>query len=116
MCISYDDAARCNRTNQILIHILTSYLKRKQTVDKKMKKIKVSTTLKPSPTAGSDSHDESAGDDVLFWINRSGFPISDNVWDRMFDHAAKIHPAGGSVVRELKNNKNHPPVSLYTYT
>ena len=76
-----------------------------------MKKIKASTTTKPSPT-GSDSQDETSGDDVLFWINRSGFPISEHVWDRMYDHAAKIHPAGDSVVREIKNNKTHPPVSF----
>lgn len=75
-----------------------------------MKKIKIRTT-KPSPT-GSDSLEETGTDDVLFWINRSGFPISDNVWDRMFDHAAKVHPAGDSVVREIKNNKNFGPVCI----
>lgn len=72
-----------------------------------MKKIKITT--KSSPT-GADSDDGT--DEVLFWINKSGFPLSTHVWDRMFDHASKLHPGGDSVINLIKDSKTLPAVSL----
>lgn len=54
--------------------------------------------------ATQEGCEEDKSDDVLFWINKNGFPITDHVWNRMFDHASKIHPAGASVINVIKNN------------
>jgi len=73
-----------------------------------MKKVKI--VSKQSPTE-SDTNDDTGTDGVLFWINKSGFPISDHVWERMFSHASKLHPGGESVINNIKNCQNTTPVS-----
>lgn len=73
-----------------------------------MKKVKITTKATP---AEIDSQDESGTDDVLFWINKSGFPLSDHVWDRMFDHASKLHPGGDAAMNQIKHTKYSTAVS-----
>ncbi|XP_046341883.1 tubulinyl-Tyr carboxypeptidase 1-like [Haliotis cracherodii] len=42
---------------------------------------------------------------VLFWVNKSGFPIEDRTWQRMWDHVAKIHPEGHKMVQGVRQSK-----------
>lgn len=48
---------------------------------------------------------------VLFWVNKSGFPIDDKTWDRMWDHVARIHPDGYDVKHKVRDKKDLPSVS-----
>ncbi len=63
------------------------------------------------------SHSVSDGDDVgeengvLFWVNKSGFPIDDNTWQRMWDHVAKIHPGGTKMAQTVRRSHELLPVS-----
>ncbi|XP_059161765.1 tubulinyl-Tyr carboxypeptidase 1-like [Physella acuta] len=54
-----------------------------------------------------ESHEENG---VLFWVNKSGFPIDNFTWERMWDHVAKAHPEGSSIVRQIRNNHKLPQV------
>ena len=41
--------------------------------------------------------EEEEGDEVegsFFYINRDGFPIKEETWERMYEFAAKNHPLG----------------------
>ncbi|XP_064624154.1 tubulinyl-Tyr carboxypeptidase 1-like isoform X2 [Lineus longissimus] len=43
---------------------------------------------------------------VLFWINRSGFPLEDMPWERMWEHVSKIHPDGHNIVDKIRKTGN----------
>ncbi|XP_067942089.1 tubulinyl-Tyr carboxypeptidase 2-like [Watersipora subatra] len=60
----------------------------------------------------SDTDSQDGTDEVLFWINKSGFPISESVWDRMFDHASKLHPGGESYINRIRTSKTSAAVSI----
>lgn len=49
---------------------------------------------------------------VLFWVNKSGFPIDDKTWDRMWDHVARIHPDGYDVIHKVRDKKDLPSVPI----
>ena len=46
--------------------------------------------------------EESKEDGVLFYQNRSGIPVDDKTWARMWSHATKIHPDGVNKVQSIK--------------
>ena len=54
-----------------------------------------------------EAHEENG---VLFWINKSGFPIDDHTWDRMWEHASKIHPQGHDIVCNIRHRSDLPQV------
>ncbi|GFR57979.1 vasohibin-2 [Elysia marginata] len=56
-----------------------------------------------------EAHEENG---VLFWVNKSGFPIDDHTWDRMWDHAARIHPLGVDMVRNIRNKSDLPQIPV----
>lgn len=60
-------------------------------------------------TEKDEAHEENG---VLFWVNKSGFPIDDHTWDRMWDHAAKIHPQGPDMVRNIRNKHDLPQIPV----
>ena len=39
-----------------------------------------------------EENDEVEGS--FFYVNRDGFPIKEEIWERMYDFAAKNHPLG----------------------
>ena len=44
-----------------------------------------------------EEEEEEEGDLVegsFFYVNREGFPIKEDIWDRMYEFAAKNHPLG----------------------
>ena len=60
--------------------------------------------------AGDDDGGLNEQDGVLFWVNKSGFPISEGTWERMWTHVAKIHPDGLSMVHKLRKSCSLPEV------
>ncbi|KAL3874183.1 hypothetical protein ACJMK2_037230 [Sinanodonta woodiana] len=62
---------------------------------------------KMTPAYRDDAHEENG---VLFWVNKSGFPIDDKTWNRMWDHVAKIHPESYTMVKKIMGNTNLPNV------
>ncbi|XP_005089651.1 tubulinyl-Tyr carboxypeptidase 1 [Aplysia californica] len=54
-----------------------------------------------------ETHEENG---VLFWVNKSGFPIDEQTWERMWDHVAKIHPNGHDMVRKVRHGKDLPQI------
>lgn len=57
----------------------------------------------------ADSADDQGEDNgVLFWVNKSGFPLDKFTWDRMWDHVEKIHPEGEKIVINIMNRSLKP--------
>lgn len=72
-------------------------------------------------TAGSveerDEEQEDEGDEELrdggvpFYINRGGFPVDEETWERMWRHVARIHPNGEALGREVRGAADLPKVT-----
>jgi hypothetical protein len=37
-------------------------------------------------------------------VNRGGFPVDESTWQKMWDHAARVHPDGNSAVEQIRGN------------
>ncbi|XP_074652520.1 tubulinyl-Tyr carboxypeptidase 2-like isoform X2 [Tubulanus polymorphus] len=63
----------------------------------------------------SNDRKDKDSDNVLFWVNRSGFPINDETWDRMWRHIAKLHPEEGTAAENSIRYAQHLlPVAIPT--
>ncbi|ESO83536.1 hypothetical protein LOTGIDRAFT_133279 [Lottia gigantea] len=75
-------------------------------------------SLQKYPTQSSiknrndDNEDGKEENGVWFWVNKSGFPIDESTWDRMWDHVAKNHPGGYNMVCGIRSAKDLPQVSI----
>ena len=49
-------------------------------------------------------------------VNRGGFPVDETTWQKMWDHAAKVHPDGNSAVEQIRGNTALIRVSLELIT
>jgi hypothetical protein len=47
-----------------------------------------------------------------FYVNRTGFPIKDFVWERMWQHVENVHPNGFGTAIRIRGNKSLPEVPV----
>lgn len=70
-------------------------------------------TVKALLGSNSDKDDVHEENGVLFWVNRSGFPMDDRTWDRMWEHVARLHPEGIAMTKKIRNQAVLPQVLTY---
>lgn len=46
-----------------------------------------------------------------FYVNKSGFPIKDCVWNRMWQHVQNVHPDGFAVAKNIRGNTRLPKLA-----
>ncbi|XP_026209441.1 tubulinyl-Tyr carboxypeptidase 1 isoform X2 [Anabas testudineus] len=65
-----------------------------------------------------DEEQEDEGEEELrdggvpFYINRGGFPVDEETWERMWRHVARIHPNGEDLGKEIRGATDLPKIPI----
>ena len=51
---------------------------------------------------GSSPEQDNDGQRHWWHVNKTGFPIEDETWERMWDHVIQVHPQGTQVARSIR--------------
>ena len=57
----------------------------------------------------TENHEEDGN--IPFYINKSGFPIDQHTWERMWNYAGRLYPEGKEKINEIRNRSDHRDVS-----
>lgn len=60
--------------------------------------------------------DKKNGGGLCFYVNKSGLPMDNFTWERMWDHVTKIHPDGARAFRGIRDERHLPEVSVFSET
>ena len=51
---------------------------------------------------GSSPERDNAGQRHWWHVNKTGFPIEEETWERMWEHVIQVHPQGIQVARSIR--------------
>lgn len=60
---------------------------------------------RPSSVYGQDERDNK------FVVNKTGIPLKEDAWDRLWSFAAELQPAHAADIAKIRNSQAHPEVS-----
>uniref|UniRef100_A0A8C4TZJ4 Vasohibin 2 n=1 Tax=Falco tinnunculus TaxID=100819 RepID=A0A8C4TZJ4_FALTI len=52
---------------------------------------------------GSEEEEQQRDGGSLFLVNKSGFPMDGQTWERMWGHVERVHPDGGAVAAAIRS-------------
>lgn len=63
-----------------------------------------------------DSNDADHQESAKYWwhVNKSGFPICQETWDKMWSYVSTVHPNGHELTQAIQDNPNAKKVSYNT--
>lgn len=52
-----------------------------------------------------EAADESSVPDVWWHVNKNGFPVCEETWEKMWSYVLKVHPQGEEVAGHIRGQK-----------